>query len=304
LKGNVRFYLILALIGAAWGSTFPISKVAVSTGYQPFGIMVWQTFIAILLTGIFLKATGKSLRLSRRYFGLYFGVALLGIVLSGYFSYAAAPHLPAGVLAIIIAISPLFAFPIALALGFERFSISRLIGLGFGAVAVAVLVVPATSLPDPDKAAFVLVAMLATLAYGAEGNFLAWFNTRADLNFPSPIKILFGASVIAFVLSVPLAYLSGQFIDPIVSWRAPEWGILAISVLSTGAYSGYIWLVHRTGPVFAAQVAYLVTGFGVLWAILLLDEAYSGWVWSAMAVMMVGLFLVTPRTKATLAESP
>jgi len=53
--------------------------------------------------------------------------------------------------------------------------------------------------------------------------------------------------------------------------------------------------VGRAGSVFASQVSYLVTGFGVLWAILFLGESYSAYVWSAMAVMMLGLFLVRPR---------
>lgn len=295
MKKQWVFYLALALIGLAWGATFPISKIAVSTGYKPFGIMVWQTVGALILTGGFTLARGKSLLMPRRYFGLFFGVAMLGSVISGYFSYAAAPHLPAGVLSIIIALVPLFAMPIALLLGFEKPAMGRLAGLGFGALAVIVLVAPDTSLPDPEKAIFVLVAMLATLAYGAEGNFLAWFGGRGGEEYPDPIQILFGASIIGLCVVFPLALGSGQFLNPIRVWSAPDWAILQISVLSTCAYVGYIWLIGHTGPVFAAQVSYLVTGFGVLWSMLLLNESYSAYIWAALGLMMVGLFLVQPR---------
>ena len=57
-------------------------------------------------------------------------------------------------------------------------------------------------------------------------------------------------------------------------------------------------MVARAGAVFAAQVAYLVTGFGILWAMLLLAERYSGWVWLALGLMFAGLFLVQPRARA------
>jgi hypothetical protein len=41
-----------------------------------------------------------------------------------------------------------------------------------------------------------------------------------------------------------------------------------------------------------------VTGFGVFWAMLLLGESYSGWIWAALALMLMGLFLVQPRPRA------
>jgi drug/metabolite transporter (DMT)-like permease len=54
--------------------------------------------------------------------------------------------------------------------------------------------------------------------------------------------------------------------------------------------------VGRAGSVFAAQVSYLVTGFGVVWAMLILNESYGSSFWYAFCLMLVGLFLVQPRT--------
>jgi drug/metabolite transporter (DMT)-like permease len=34
----------------------------------------------------------------------------------------------------------------------------------------------------------------------------------------------------------------------------------------------------------------------MLWAMLLLGERFSNWIWAAMAVMLLGLFLVQPRS--------
>lgn len=35
-------FLALILMGAGWGATQPLSKIAVSEGYRHFGIIVWQ----------------------------------------------------------------------------------------------------------------------------------------------------------------------------------------------------------------------------------------------------------------------
>ena len=46
---------------------------------------------------------------------------------------------------------------------------------------------------------------------------------------------------------------------------------------------------------FAAQTAYVVTLSGVLWGIVIFGEQHSPWIWGALAVMLIGLALVTPR---------
>jgi drug/metabolite transporter (DMT)-like permease len=50
--------------------------------------------------------------------------------------------------------------------------------------------------------------------------------------------------------------------------------------------------------VFASQVSYIVTGSGVIWAMVILDERFSSWIWAALAVMLLGLALVSPRPRA------
>ena len=213
---------MLVVTGAAWGLSLPIIKVAVSTGYQPYGILVWQLVGTVILTGGLGVWRRNWFRLSRQHVWLYVGVSLLGSVIPSYFLYTAAAHLPAGVLAIIIALVPLFVLPVALAMGFEKLSLLRLAGLGFGAAAVFVLVAPEASLPEAGKAVFVLVAVMATFTWGLEGNFLAWFNERRNMQMPDAVQILFGASVLGLVLALPLAMVSGQFINPLKPWGRPS----------------------------------------------------------------------------------
>ncbi len=117
------------------------------------------------------------------------------------------------------------------------------------------------------------------------------------------MQALLGASLVGIVLTAPLAVLSGTWIPPHADLTGPDIALILSSAIHALAYAGYVWLVGRSGSVFAAQVSYLVTAFGIFWAMLILSESYSGWIWLALAVIFAGLFLVQPRPATALAAS-
>jgi len=297
LSRNLGPMFALLIMGAGWGITSPLSKIAVSTGHQPLGLVFWQLVIGAVLLEAIVFVRGGRLALGRRQITLYLAIALLGTILPNTASYRAAAHLPAGVMSIVIAMVPMFAFPIALALGQDRFSIARVVGLGLGLGGVALLVGPEASLPDRAMVAFIPLALIAPFFYGLEGNFVGKFGT-AGLD---PIEVLFGASVFGAVLSLPLALGFGHWLNPLGGFGAPESALVLSSIVHALVYAGYVWLVGRAGAVFAAQVSYLVTIFGVGWAMLILDEAYSGYIWGALGLMLLGMFLVQPRDREEVA---
>ena len=294
---NLGPMFALLIMGAGWGITTPLSNIAVSTGHQPLGLVFWQLVIGAVLLEAIVFVRGGRLALGRRQITLYLAIALLGTILPNTASYRAAAHLPAGVMSIVIAMVPMFAFPIALALGQDRFSIARVVGLGLGLGGVALLVGPEASLPDRAMVAFIPLALIAPFFYGLEGNFVGKFGT-AGLD---PIEVLFGASVFGAVLSLPLALGFGHWLNPLGGFGAPESALVLSSIVHALVYAGYVWLVGRAGAVFAAQVSYLVTIFGVGWAMLILDEAYSGYIWGALGLMLLGMFLVQPRDREEVA---
>lgn len=287
---------LLLLVGASWGITQPLAKIAVSTGHQPFGLIFWQLVIGAAVMAPLALRRGR-LPLHARALWTYLVIALIGTVVPNSASYQAIAHIPAGVASILLSLVPLMAFPMALALGLDRWSSRRLLGLLAGLAGVLILTLPEASLPDPAMLAWVPVALIAAVCYAFEGNYVArWGTAGAD-----PVQVLFGASVVGAVLALALAQGSGQFIDPRIPWGAPEWALVAASVIHAFAYASYVWLVGQAGPVFAAQVGYLVTGFGVLWAMLLLDERYSPFIWGAGVLILLGVALVQPRRRETVA---
>ncbi|MDY6859207.1 MAG: DMT family transporter [Pseudomonadota bacterium] len=300
MNGRPALVAFLALLGAGWGMTQPLAKLSVSGAYRQFGIIFWQLVIGALLLGAITWLRGRPLPMTARHLRLYVFIALVGTLLPNAASLQAAVHLPAGIVSILLSLVPMVSFPMALALGVDRFTWPRMAGLGCGLAGVVLIVGPDAGLPDPGMLVFVPLALIAPVFYGVEGNAVAKWGT-AGLD---PIQLLFGASLVGAVLALPAALLLGQWISPLPPWGVADLALALNAVIHALVYAGYVWLLGRAGVVFAVQVSYLVTGFGVLWSMLLLDEAYSGWVWAAMALMFAGLFLVQPRPNKVLVPPP
>ena len=295
LRETVFFTAVLLMMGAAWGVTQPLAKIATSEGYAHFGLIFWQMVIGTLVLGMVSLWRGIGLGLQPRQLFVYVAIALTGTIIPGSTSYQAIRELPAGIMSIIVSIVPMVAFPMALALGLENFNWQRFAGLGAGLAGVALLVLPNASLPEPAMLAWITLALVAPVCYAFEGNYVAkWGTSGLD-----PIQVLLGASIIGSVVVLPMTLLTGQFISPLPPWSAPDYALMGASVIHAGVYTSYIWLIARAGPVFAVQVSYAVTGFGIFWAMVILDERYSPFIWVAMALILGGVFLVQPRQHAT-----
>lgn len=288
---------VLLVCSLGWGISIPMSKIAVSEDYRHIGIIFWQFVLGAVVLGVINRMTGRGLPTDPRALRFYLIIALIGTLLPNTASYTAAIHLPGGILALCIATVPMLAFPIALAWGNDRFSPARLVGLCLGLAAIALIMLPDASLPDPAMLVWVPVGLIAPAFYAFEGNYVA----RHQPESLDAVQVLFGASLVGIVISLPIALVSGEWISPLPPNGLPDLAVVISSFAHALSYAGYVWLVGRGGPVFAVQISYLVTGFSVGWSWLLLGETYSAWVWGAFALMLAGVALVQPRAKEALA---
>ncbi len=278
-------------IGLLWGGTIPLSKIAVSTGHQPFGLIFWQLVISVLLLGLVLVFRGWRPVINRELLFYFSVIAICGTLLPNGTSYLAQQHLPAGVMSIGIATVPMFTFALALIVRIEAFDLQRVFGIVVAFIAMVMIALPESSLPDPSKAIFVLVALVAPFFYGVEANYIASHKPAGV----EPVSTLFMASVLGLIFVTPVALSTGQWIDPLDPWRAPEWAFISASIIHAITYCAFIWLVGFGGPVFGVQTAYPVTLSGVFLSVVFLGEGYSGWIWLSLVLVIIGLLLVQPK---------
>ncbi|MEM7222402.1 MAG: DMT family transporter [Pseudomonadota bacterium] len=286
-----KAWAILLGAGGVWGVTFSLAKIATEGGAHPFGITLWQAIIGCALLFLFDLARRRALPLDRQHLTFYLVCGLLGTAIPASLYFYAAPHLPAGVLSITIATVPMMTFLGAHILGVDRLSATRLLGVMLGVVAVMLIAAPETSLPDPASAPWVLVAVVASLCYAAENLYIA---KRRPVGSDA-ITVLCGMLLVAALVLTPVVLATGTFTPLPWPWGPVELSVLAMSLINVVSYGLFVYLVTASGPVFASQMAYVVTLSGVFWGMVIYGELHSAWIWAALVAMMAGLALVKPK---------
>ncbi len=292
--------LALVVLGGGWGATQPLGKIATSTGHPPFGLIFWQLVICTLVLGGISLVRGRGLVFTKPALRFYVIIAVIGTLIPNAAFYASVTRLPAGIMSILISTVPLMAFPLALMLRIDRFTMRRLFGLLLGLAGVALIALPASSLPDPAMAAFLPLAMIGPLFYAMESTYVA----RYGMAGMDPVQAMFGASLAGVILCLPVTLATDQWIAPMAPVGRAEQALILSSAIHSMLYAGYVGLAARAGAVFASQSSYLVTASGVFWAMALLDERFSPMVWAALVVMLSGVALVQPRSNPKAVQNP
>ena len=292
LRKHLPIYLwvCLVLIGITWGSTQLFSKLVVNAGHHPVGIAFAATLLGAVVLGVAMVVRGIRLPLSRRHLIFYAVCGLTGTALPNTVSYAAMAHLPVGVMSIVLATVPMMTFLAAVLFGLERPELRRALGLGCGTIAVLLLVIPEASLPGEGDAVWVALALITGLSYTAENIYIA----KAQPEDCSPFQTLCGLFWAALLLLTPITLAGGTWYEVSGVGLVELW-LVAMTVMHIFAYGGFVWLIAQAGPVFAAQVAYVVTLSGVFLGMVALGETHSAWVWLSLVLMLAGLALVQPR---------
>ncbi|WP_198670497.1 DMT family transporter [Oceanicella sp. SM1341] len=294
-----RLSAILLGVGAVWGLGIPVTKIATSTGHDPLGMAVWQQGFALVILLPIALLRGSPLPVGRRELGFCAGVGVFGTLLPSVLSLSMLAHLPAGIAVVAVSTVPLFSLMLATALRLDRPTPLRLLGVVLGLAAIVLLASP-EALPDPGAAPYLLLGIGSALAYAVEGS---WVARRSPPGL-DPVTMLIGAVAISLMISLPVAMATGRTLDLSGPWEGAEWALAGGAAINVLGYVGYIWLIGAAGPVFSAQVGYVVTVAGVFWSMLVLSEGYTSAVWAALGLVLLGIALVQPRAGPPAGRGP
>ncbi|MEL6196306.1 MAG: DMT family transporter [Pseudomonadota bacterium] len=280
----------LFAVGLSWGLTQFFMKGAMTGGYHPIGAAFWQAAIGAVVAGAALLATGRKLPLSRHHAAFYAACGLLGTALPAALSFEAIRHLPVGIQSLVISMVPILTVAMALGLRIERAEARRVGGVLLGFAAVALIVVPDSSLPDPALAVFVLLPLVSATCYALENIVIAKFRPPGV----DALQIGCGLLWAAVIMLAPIVLIGGFETMP-QRLDSATVQLFAVTVFNIIAYLGFVWLIGHGGPVFASQVGYIVTATGVLSGVVFLGERHGLTLWLAMALLFAGVALVSPR---------
>lgn len=289
-------YLLMFGCGVIWGMTFSLARIATEQGGHPISLAFWVLLLSGLLLLGFCLVRGGLRALSFSRVGLTHSavLAVFGNVLPTVLYFYTASRLPAGVLAITLACMPMLTYALSWVLGMDRFSAWRTFGVVLGFCAIALLMLPESSLPQAGMARWVWVALLPAVCYTVENIYVDARISR-DSNISALLAV---AMLLSALVLTPLVFGLDIFIPIDLPLSHSEIAMLTMAGVSCIAYLGYLQLIRISGAVFASMAGYLMTLSGVFWGMVFFAERHSGWVWAALAVMLLGMLLVTPREEA------
>jgi drug/metabolite transporter (DMT)-like permease len=218
----------------------------------------------------------------------HLAVALVNNVLPFVCFAWAASVLPAGYLAIINGMVPLWAAVIAVPVLKERLGFGRIAGFALGIAGVALIV-------NLGPVTLSLYTLAGTLVAIAGAGFWGWAGVmiKQRAGRMPPMGLAAGSIAFAAVLMAPLWATA----PPPRGWTLPATAsLVGVGVVCSGlAYLPFFTLVRDIGPSRTLTVGLAVPVLGVLWGWLFLDEKVTLGMLAGAALVIGALALVLRR---------
>jgi drug/metabolite transporter (DMT)-like permease len=296
---RAKLILAFAAVYVIWGSTY----LAIRIGVQqlPPALFAGARFVAAgALLALYARLSGQRFAVHRREWrtiaitGLFMLVGANGLVVWG------EQWVPSNQAALIVATTALWLAGFG-ALGPDGHKLAprTVLGLAVGFFGVVILLMP--------QRGFVLehlwaqLAVLAACPAWAAGSMVA---KRAQLHTP-PLMVAAMQSLIAGIVFGGIGLAAGEAVRWI--WSPPAMAALAYLIVfgSCIAYAAYTWLLHEVSPSVLGTYAYLnpLVAVGLGW--LVLQETLSARQLAGMAVILLGVILVSatrPRAVAVTSQ--
>lgn len=254
----------LVALASIWGASFLFIRITAPV-LGPVFTAELRTLIAGVALVVFFALTSYPIEW-RRYARHYLVVGIFSSGLPFLLWAYAALSLPAGLLSVLNATSPMWGAVCGAVLLGERVSARRMVGLAIGIVGVALVTRPS------GEGALDYAALAAALTAAFSYGLVATYIRRWASDVPSR-SMAAGSQLFAGLLLIPLM--------PAWPPAGPPTALIVASMLVLGlvcgavAYLLYFRLVADLGATGALTVTYLIPVFGVLWGALFLGEAVT-----------------------------
>ncbi|MBM3545594.1 MAG: DMT family transporter [Alphaproteobacteria bacterium] len=279
-------------LGSLWGLMMSLAKLATSAGVPPISYSLWQSTGAGLLLLALAAWRGLKLGYGWEHIRFYLAMGIFSIALPNANMALCVAHMPAGLMSLLVNLSPVVTYALAVLIRLEAFSALRALGILIGLSGVVVLMSPGVALPDPEQLPWLLQALLTPALYGL-GNIIGVKLRPTDSNAP----ILMAAGMLGGAISflLPAATALDQLYVPWPPLLPGEYALIAVMFVSVCSYILYFDLLRRVGAVFVSQASYAVALSGLFWGWLFFGETVGMGVVASAALIFTGLYLVNRR---------
>jgi drug/metabolite transporter (DMT)-like permease len=286
--------LLLLLAAAIYGAIFPVNRFAAEVNWPPMSFAFLQSLLAgILLACITVFSSGRF-ALTFSHVQAYLTIGGLAVGLPMGLLVAAASHLDASVLTLVLCLSPIITLIIGTLLGLEKFDRYTVFGMLIGILGIAIIVVPQTSVLREGTSFWFMLSLGAPIMFAMANNFAKLLRPPETASMTMAAGTLLGAAVVA--LAVMLAFK--EPLIPLVLDGATILPLLAAATINALFYFLFFEIIKRIGPARFSFFNYLAVAAGVLWSMLVFQEKPAGLFWLAIVVMFAGMYTALSRKAA------
>lgn len=298
MSKSILGFALLIILGSLWGTGYSIARFAVTNGVSPFGYSFWQSLGPAIIIGLIALCSAKG-GLKGSHITFYMVCGITGIAIPNTTMYFAAAHLPAGVLAMVVNIVPIFAYPFALALKLETFRWQRLLGIIIAMAGLMMLILPRTSLP-PAMAPWVLLTLITPVSFAICTLYIA----RHRPDGLDAYTLAAGMLISSSILLTPIVLLTDNFYLFHLPLTASDWVILLEIILSSIGYLLLFYLIKLTGPVYYSLVDTVVVLTGLFWGYMIFGEHLNPYTSMALICILSALILMTHQQRVAMLKQP
>lgn len=289
---------LLFVLGLSFGIVYTINLTATGDGVPFIPYVFWQSLGAAGIVFVLCAAFRAWPRLRWTHVRVYALTGLLNLALPYSILAYVAPKVPSGVLALGLTLVPIMVYALALAFRIDRLRLARLLGLLLGFAGVLLVLLPRTSLPEPEMVGWVALGLVAPLCYALNAVIIALMSPPATGALPLGFGLLFSSAVYAGVAMI----VTGEYWAFPAPFSEGDWATIAAMANNALTYVLIFVIIQRAGPVVFSTSNYIATLAGIGFGIWLFGDRPSVWIWAALVLMCVGLFLVNfagarPRRK-------
>ena len=280
-----RYWILLTVLGALWGSAFMFIKVA-TPEFGPIALVNTRLIIASLIfLPILLQK--KYIHLLKPIWKQVLVLAILNnaipFTLFSYASFGA----DSNILAILNATTAFNTMIIAYIWIGENVSAKQLFGLLLGFIGIFILV-------NPQNSETTLISSMSALLASFFYSYSTVYIQRQSVNANK--MVLIGWSIIfsaVIMFPVTIFYLPNT-IPSISAIGSAIW----LGAISTGiGFLGYVRLIDKIGAVKTSTVAYFLPVFGIIWGAVFLDEIISSTIIIGCLIVLIGIYFANSNNR-------
>jgi drug/metabolite transporter (DMT)-like permease len=285
---------LLLLAAVIYGAVFPVNRFAAEAGWQPLSFAFQQALFAGLVLAIAGALGGIRPELSGKHLGAYVAIGGLVVGLPMGLLVAAANHLDASVVTLVLCLSPILTLFIGAMLGIETVSRNMLIGMLLGIIGIAVIVIPQSAVLRQGTWGWFLLSLGAPVMFATANNLAKYLRPPATHSLAMASGTLFGAALVSLI--VLLLFGERMILPP--SNSAQLWPLAAAVTINAAFYVLFFETIRIMGPARFSFFNYLAVAAGVLWSMAVFREQPANLYWVAILIMFGGMYLaLTRRTK-------